>query len=89
MATLIKKFNLIAFFIGMLIGLFLGFYEPEKEYIYEEIIVNPNDTLWELTVNKSDNQYNTQELISKTLEVNGIDSNLHPGQKINLAIGVK
>ena len=84
-----NKFMAMIFVIGFIGGLFLGSYTPEKTYNYKEIVVNPGDTLWDLTIQNSNGNYNIQELVYRTSKENGIKSgNLFPGQKIKLCVGV-
>lgn len=95
MEKLIQKFNslnlkVVAFSLGVCVGIVIGIYQPPPhEYNYEEIIIEPGDTLWDLTRKKSGNEVNIQELIHATNVENGINGNLTPGQHIRLAISIK
>ena len=85
-----RKLLVIVFIISFIGGLFLGFYAPEKSYTYENVTVKPGDTLWDLTVSRAGNTYNIQELMHCTYKENKLSSsNLVPGQKIRLCIGVE
>ena len=92
---IIKKINsinlkVVAFVLGVAIGFAIGVYQPPPhEYNYEEIIIEPGDTLWDLTRKKSSNDIHIQELINATNTANGIKGDLVPGQHIKLAISVK
>lgn len=82
--------KIAAFILGIGIGLIIGAYQPpQNEYCYEEIIVQPGDTLWDLTKKRSGNEIAIQELIHATNERNGIKGNLVPGQRIQLAVSIK
>ena len=84
-----RKLLVIVFIIGFIGGLFLGAYTPEKEYIYEEVTINPGDTLWSLTVERCGSKYNIQELVCATSKENKLSGILNPGQKIKLCVGIK
>ena len=95
MEKIIQKLNSVnlkvaAFAIGICVGIAIGVYQPPAhEYNYEEIVVQPGDTLWDLTRSRSGTEINIQELIHATNEKNGIKGNLVPGQRIQLAVSIK
>ena len=82
--------KVVAFVLGICVGIAIGIYQPPpNEYNYEEIVVQPGDTLWDLTRSRIGNEINIQELIHATNEKNGIKGNLVPGQRVQLAVSIK
>lgn len=82
--------KIVAFVLGIVIGLIIGNYDPPpNQYNYEEVIVKPGDTLWNLIKTRSGNEYHIQELIHATNIANGIKGNITPGQHIKIAVSIK
>lgn len=62
-----------------------------ESYVYKEIIVKENDTLWDIAAKETDNRMDIREYIYMVKQLNNIrhSGNLFPGQTIRLPIVTK
>ena len=64
-------------------------FPPASSYRYEEVQVQPNDTIWRLVASRNNDEKSMDELIYETVKINGFENGsvvLQPGDRIKIAV---